>query len=233
MLDQGRETVFVRTFRRTLIILMRMLFRIEHRGVEQVPRGGGLIIAPNHVTYFDPFWVAVRIHRTLRFMAWDRIFKIPVAGALFRWLGAFPVNLETPESSAYRSALEILQNGEALMIFPEGGRSPDGTLMPFKEGPARLALKTGAAILPVVIYGGARVWNRNMWIPLPRKVRIEYLAPIPCHRKNGASRKELNAAARDLTARLRSTMAARLAEGPVGLSPEAPGPFSVPDGSAE
>jgi 1-acyl-sn-glycerol-3-phosphate acyltransferase len=157
---------------------MRFLFRIEHQGMDNVPRDGPLLVVANHNTYFDPFWISVRIYRALRFMAWDKIFKVPIAGGIFRWLGAFPVSLENPESGAFKTALQILRRGEALMIFPEGGRSPDGNLRPFKEGAAHLALKLGVTILPVVVHGGERVWGPKMCLPLPRKVRVEYLPPI-------------------------------------------------------
>jgi len=157
---------------------MRVLFRIEYLGRENVPAAGPLLIVGNHNTYFDPFWIAVRINRRLRFMAWDKIFQYPVIGRLFRWLGAFPVSLENPESSALKASLRILREGGALMIFPEGGRSPDGNLMPFKEGAAHLALKLVVPILPVVVHGGERVWGPKMRLPMPRKVRVEYLPPL-------------------------------------------------------
>ncbi len=177
MLDQGKQTIGVRVLRGTLLFLMRIFFRIEHFGMENIPDEGPLILAANHVTYFDPPWISVRIYRTVRIMTWDRLF-IPPAGWILRWLGAFPVSLSNPESSSYRSALNILQNGEALMIFPEGGRSPDGSLMPFKTGAARLALRTGAAIVPVAVQGGERVWSKEMFLPRPAKVQIHYLPPI-------------------------------------------------------
>jgi len=178
MLDQGKETPVVRMLRGTLLLTMKLLFRIEHRGWEKIPKDGPLLFISNHVTYCDPFWIAVRVYRTLRFMAWDKIFSLPVAGRLFRWLGAFPVSLENPEFSAYKAALTVLKKGEALMIFPEGGRSRDGRLLPFKEGAARLALRSGAAIVPVVIYGGEKVWSPQMILPRPARVRVEYLEPL-------------------------------------------------------
>jgi 1-acyl-sn-glycerol-3-phosphate acyltransferase len=202
MLDQGRNTIGVRILRATLLLLMRILFRIEHGGMQNVPRDGPLLIVANHVTYFDPFWIAVRIYRRLRFMAWDKIFGIPIAGPVFNWLGAFPVSLENPESGAYKSALGILQRGGALMIFPEGGRSPNGSLMRFKPGAARLAMRTGATVLPVAVRGGVKVWNRAMWLPRPAKVRVEYLKPIPPA--------EFPPTETELTERVRHVIAARL-----------------------
>jgi 1-acyl-sn-glycerol-3-phosphate acyltransferase len=178
MLDQGRNTLDVKLLRGSLLLLMRILFRIEHRGMENVPSQGPLLIVANHTTYCDPFWISVRIYRAVRFMAWDKIFSYPLAGRIFRWLGAFPVSLENPESSAFKASLRVLRKGEALMIFPEGGRSPDGNLLAFKEGAAHLALKLGATILPVVVHGGVRVWGPKMRFPMPRKVRVEYLPAI-------------------------------------------------------
>ncbi len=177
MLDQGKQTFGVRLLRGTLLLLMRILFRIEHHGSENIPSEGPLILAANHVTYFDPPWISVRVYRTVRIMTWDKLF-VPPAGWILRWFGAFPVSLSNPESSAYRAALRVLRRGEALMIFPEGGRSPDGSLMPFKSGAARLALRTGAAIVPVAVHGGERVWSKKMVFPRPAKVHIYYLPPI-------------------------------------------------------
>jgi 1-acyl-sn-glycerol-3-phosphate acyltransferase len=202
MLDQGRDTLDVKLIRGTLLLLMRVLFRIEHSGMEGIPKSGPLLLIVNHVTYIDPFWVAVRVYRTLRFMAWDRIFAIPIAGSVFRWLGAFPVSLDNPESGAFKTALRVLERGEALMIFPEGGRSPDGRLMRFKAGAARLALRTKATVVPVAVHGGSAVWRRGMWFPRPGKVRVEYLAPI--------TPESFDATPQALTARFRSAIEERL-----------------------
>jgi len=202
MIEQGIQTLDVRLVRGTLLALMRVLFRIEHKGRENIPQDGPLLIVGNHNTYFDPFWIAVRIYRTVRFMAWDKIFEIPLAGRLFRWLGAFPVSLDKPESSALKNCLKVLRQGEALMIFPEGGRSPDGQLLPFKEGAAHLAMKMGAVILPVVVHGGERVWGPRMILPLPRKVWVEYLPAI--------QPEQFAPSVEGLTRQIRETIRARL-----------------------
>jgi 1-acyl-sn-glycerol-3-phosphate acyltransferase len=214
MIDTGKNTWLVKSLRGSLHFLMRICFHIEHRGWERIPVNGPLVIIANHVTYFDPFWIGVRVYRTLRFMAWDRIFYFPLSGRLFRWLGAFPVNLENPEFGSYKTALKALRNGEAVMIFPEGGRSPDGKLLAFKEGAARLALRAGAAVLPVVVHGGAKVWSPRMLFPRPAKVRIEYLDPIP---KN-----QFPSTASELTQQVRGAILRRLQQLPGGesLSPK-------------
>jgi 1-acyl-sn-glycerol-3-phosphate acyltransferase len=213
VLDQGRRGPVVRLLRATLWLTMRLLFRIEHHGADRIPPSGPLIVAPNHVTYFDPFWVAVVIRRTLRFMAWDRIFVLPGVGAFFRWLGAFPVSLENPESSAYRASLRVLGDARALMMFAEGGRSPDGRLQPLKEGVARLALRTGAAILPVAVLGGHEVWGPHLRLPRPRKVVIEYLEPIRPPRIDPGDRARFEEAVGALTRELAAALGGRLERG--------------------
>ena len=193
---------------------MRVLFRIEHRGTENIPRNGPLVITPNHVTYFDPFWISAGIRRKVRYMAWDMIFKLPLVDRIFHWLGAFPVNLENPEFGTFKVALQILKKGEALMVFPEGGRSPDDRLQPFKEGAARLALRTGAQVLPVVIHGGLAVWNRKMLFPRPHKVWVDYLPPISCPTTGSSSKVEFERAASALTEAIRTSIESRLKRGP-------------------
>src|SRR4029434_4419393 len=214
MFDQGQDRFSVHLLRGSLFLAMRILFRIEHHGMENIPERGPLILTPNHVTYFDPFWVSVRIYRAVRFMAWDKIFGFPIAGAIFRWLGAFPVNLEAPEFGAYKEALTILQKKEALMIFPEGGRSPDGNLMPFKEGAARLALKTGAPILPVLVEGGGQVWSAEMRVPRPRKVVVNYLRLISTPSIRAGNKDEFEKAAASLTRQIHDTLEAALRQKP-------------------
>ena len=201
MIDQGHETLDVRIVRGAFLLLMKVLFRIEYAGLETVPDNGPLVLVANHTTYFDPFWVATPVRRAVRFMAWDRIFQMPVAGSIFRWLGAFPVNLENPEAGAYKTALQILKRGEALLVFPEGGRSGAGHSLPYKDGAANLALRTGANVQPVVIHGGEKVWSHRMRLPRPRKVRVEYLPPVPAD--------WLVPPATELTRRLRSIITER------------------------
>jgi 1-acyl-sn-glycerol-3-phosphate acyltransferase len=178
MLDTGKRSCLVKFLRNAFYLWMRALFRIEHRGWERIPASGPLLIVANHVTYFDPFWVGVRVYRTLRFMAWDKLFQFPLSGPLLRWLGAFPVNLDNPEFGSYKTAFKVLRGGGCVTIFPEGGRSPDGKLMPFKKGAAHLAFRAGATVMPVVIHGGAKVWGPQLRFPRPGKIIVEYLHPI-------------------------------------------------------
>jgi 1-acyl-sn-glycerol-3-phosphate acyltransferase len=160
--------------RPVILGLSRALWRISFRGDEHVPAPaeGGLIIAANHQTYVDPFWIGSRVKRPIRYLAWNEAFKWPLAGRALELLGAWPLALERGNPTAYRRSLQWLRGGGAVMIFPEGQRAyADGELSRFKAGAVRLALEAGVAILPVTIRGGQRVWPRDQ--RLPRLGRVE------------------------------------------------------------
>jgi 1-acyl-sn-glycerol-3-phosphate acyltransferase len=156
--------------------LFRLLWRMRYVGTEHIPRAGALIIAANHQTYVDPFWLSVPVKRTIRYLAWDESFSWPVVGRVMRWLGAWPLPLERGDPRAIRRSLQWLRAGGALVIFPEGGRAQsDGAMHRFKAGAARIALEAGTPILPVTIRGGHEVWPRGRrWPRLTGRVQIIY-----------------------------------------------------------
>jgi 1-acyl-sn-glycerol-3-phosphate acyltransferase len=158
--------------------LFRLLFTLEYYGEENVPEHGAVIIAGNHPSYLDPMLVTLPIERRVYFMAWDQLFKIPVLGLVLRQVGAFPVRLGTKDPNAYMKALEVLKSGNALGIFPEAGRSTEGSMNPLKTGTARLAIEASAPIVPVTITGAFDAWPSSRRLPWPRKITVKYHAPI-------------------------------------------------------
>ena len=153
----------------------RMLWKLEFRGVENVPEHGGLIIAANHQTYLDPFWLSIPIKRPTRYLAWSAAFRWPLVGKGLNLLGAWPLALEGSDPAAIRMSLQWLRNGGVVVIFPEGARSSDtGALDRFKAGAVRLAMEAEVPILPVTIKGGNRVWPRGWRVPRCSKVSITY-----------------------------------------------------------
>jgi len=134
--------------------LSRALWRINRRGLEHVPAQGGLVIAANHQTYVDPFWVGSHISRPVRYLAWNEAFKWPLVGKALELLGAWPIVLDRGNPTAHRRSLQWLRAGGAIMIFPEGQRAyADGEFSRFKAGAVRLALEAGVPVLPVTIRG--------------------------------------------------------------------------------
>lgn len=177
--------------------LSRLLFKIEFHGVENIPPEGACLITPNHISYGDPIWITIPIHRRVYYMAWDKPFEIPVLGSLMRAFGAFPVSLDAVDASAQRNALDVLRNGRALVMFPEGGRTRTGKIMPFKLGAFRFALTYGVPIVPVTINGAENIWPIGKMFPRPGKLVITYHPPIQVERvPEEISRAELKERAR-------------------------------------
>ena len=156
----------------------RVFWKIEFRGVENVPADGGVIIAANHQTYLDPFWLSLAVKRPTRYLAWSDAFRWPVVGRCLVWLGAWPLALEGSDPAAIRRSLQWLRDGGAVVIFPEGARSSaTGALERFKAGAVRLALEAQVPILPVTIKGGNRVWPKGRRFPRLGKIVVTYHPP--------------------------------------------------------
>ena len=174
----------------------RVVWKIEFSGLENVPENGGLIIASNHQTYIDPFWLSLPIKRPIRYLAWSAAFKWPVVGKFLTWFGAWPIALEGSDPAAIRRSLQWLKEGGAVVIFPEGGRSTStGSLERFKAGAVRLALEAKVPILPVTIKGGNRVWPKGWKFPHAGKVVVTYhplyrAEPSPSEEKGAFARRE-------------------------------------------
>lgn len=210
--DTKPSKIFIETFRFAGWILSKSYWRVKYHNLEKIPpvSDSGLIIAANHQTYLDPFWICLPIKRELRFMAWDEAFDLLIAGHILRKLGAFPTTLKrggTPK--ALKQSLEILKNKGTLFIFPEGNREfSDGNLLEFKTGAVRLALASGVSILPVTIRGGNKLWSRDHKFPRPGKVEIFYhpLINFP----DGIAKKDINRSVNDLTAKLKNIISSKL-----------------------
>ena len=190
-----------------LLFICRILFRVQYEGISNVPPKGSCIIVPNHVSYADPVWVSLPIKRRIRYMAWERLFRIPILGMLMRFYGAFPVNVDAVDVSARKSALDVIARGDALMVFPEGGRTKTGELMDFRLGAFRLALNQGISIVPVSIIGARNIWPVGRLLPRPGRLRIIFHPLIPVGKiQDVTPRQELKVLARELAEKTRDAI---------------------------
>lgn len=139
-------------------------------GLEHLPRTGGVIVAGNHVSYWDPVLIGCGLDRPVYFMAKSEFFDNPVTAALFRGLHAFPVRRGMADRHAIRRAMELLNAGEVVGIFPEGTRNQSGETMKAQLGVAMIAVKTGCPVLPAASVGGRTQFIRS-WFN-PRELRL-------------------------------------------------------------
>ncbi|MBI4242038.1 MAG: 1-acyl-sn-glycerol-3-phosphate acyltransferase [Candidatus Rokubacteria bacterium] len=199
------RTPFLDLVRLLVWLVARAYFGIRFEGVAHIPLEGPLIIAPNHVSYADPPLVSIPVRRPVYYMAWRRLFEVPGLGWLIRRLRAFPVEVDMADRRATRETVRLLQAGEAVMIFPEGGRSPDGRLQPFRPGAFRLAASLGVPVLPVTIVGGHEAWPPHRLLPRPGRITIIYHPPIVP--RSGA---DLKAGAQELERQVRAAVVSGL-----------------------
>jgi 1-acyl-sn-glycerol-3-phosphate acyltransferase len=196
-------------FRPAVHAASRAYFGLRLRGTEHIPLEGPLVIAPNHQTYADPPLVTIPVRRPVYYMAWSRLFEIPVFSGFIRRLRAFPVDIDARDARATREAVRLLQNGAALMIFPEGERTADGQVQRFKPGAFRLAVSVKAPVLPVTIAGGDRSWPPGRILPRPGHITITYHPVL-----HADTTLDSRAAAQDLAARTRHAILSALSPDP-------------------
>ena len=130
-------------------------------GVENIPPTGALIVAPNHVSVLDPPALGSASNRRLQFMAKDELFAHWFLGPMTTSVGGFPIKRGENDSEAIRKTLSLLEEGAAMLIFPEGTRGDGVTLGPMVRGVAMFAKKSGAPILPVGVVGTHILWPKN------------------------------------------------------------------------
>lgn len=140
-------------------LLYRIVGRLTIIGSENIPCGGGVIIAPNHVSFADPPLVGSSMERPLYFMAKQELFDIPVLGFLIRRTNAFPVRRGQQDIGAFRAAIKLLQKGVPVLIFPEGGRSKDGNFRPARAGVGMIACTAQVPVMPVRLINSGRFFK--------------------------------------------------------------------------
>jgi 1-acyl-sn-glycerol-3-phosphate acyltransferase len=145
---------------------MNVLFSVRTWGRQRVPMNGGLLVVANHQSFFDPVLVGMAVRRRLCYLARKTLFRNPLFSWLIRSFGAIPIDQEKPSLEGIRTALELLRRQEAVVLFPEGERTPHGQMQPLKPGVALLIRRGQVPVLPVAIAGAYEIWPRHSPLPI-------------------------------------------------------------------
>jgi 1-acyl-sn-glycerol-3-phosphate acyltransferase len=178
-----------------------LLYRTRAIGVKNVPKQGPVLLAPNHFSQMDHFFVGLYLRRQVRFMAKSQLFGPPVLTYIYTHGGVFPVRRGHKDEEAFKTVFTLLDQGEMVLIYAEGGRSRTGELGQVKPGIGRIALESGVPVVPVAIHGSESVrrWKRFRF---PR-ITVQFGEPLSFPVEEAPSRERQLEAATEVFDRVR------------------------------
>jgi|SRR5579859_2881587 len=183
---------FYETCRTIVRLAVLLLVRLRVAGVQNVPKTGPVILVSNHLNWTDIPMIAVRVMRRTHFMAKSELFQ----KAAFKWLvvglSAFPVRRGEADRQAIKQAEEVLKAGQVLVIFPEGTRSRKRVMKEGLAGVALIALRSGAPVVPVGIYGSEKFKPWHIW-PFRTRITLTYGKPFTLTREGKRGHTDLQA----------------------------------------
>ena len=175
-----RRNAFVYEVSKFLLrCFLRLWFRLRAENPERVPADGPVLLVANHTSFLDPPLSGVMLRRWIAFLARASLAKVPGLKWWMAKVGVTLIDRDAPSKDALRAVAECLAAGQLVCIFPEGTRSPDGSVGPFRSGVEFLVRRTGAVVVPCGIDGAARAMPKGSWVPRLRPIVVRYGEPWP------------------------------------------------------
>lgn len=154
------------------------VFRCRVHNPERVPLHGPAILAANHESFLDPLLIGQGVTRDLHYLARESLFSVFGLGALLVRINVVPVDRDGGGGAGLKAILNRLLAGAAIVLFPEGTRTPDGRLRPARSGIGLTVLKSSALVVPVRVFGTYAAWGRHRRWPRPHPVAVKYGQPL-------------------------------------------------------
>jgi 1-acyl-sn-glycerol-3-phosphate acyltransferase len=156
-----------------------VVYRVRYSGLHNIPTTGGVLAVSNHQSHLDPPLIGIGCPRPMNYLARSTLFRFAPFGWFIYSIGAIPIDREGVGLSGIKESLKRLKRGEMVLVFPEGTRTHDGEIAPFRPGFTTLAVRAKAAILPVAIEGAYQAFPRGRKLPGWGRVRVYFGDPIP------------------------------------------------------
>jgi len=177
MPEPTETTLSYRFTRFTFSIFFRIWFRWKVLHRERVPAAGGVILASNHVSYLDPVYVVSALERMVVGLARESAFNVPLGGRILRSWRVIPVD-QTGTGRGLKTFLSRLRSGDAVIMYPEGTRSPTGQIRAPQPGIGLIIIKSTAPVVPIKLFGAYEAYARHHWLPRPYQVQIKFGEPL-------------------------------------------------------
>jgi len=191
MLNENIKAKWFWLARRMCRIFCMLFFRMRSYGRENIPGEGPFVLISNHQSYLDPMLCGGLIQRRVSFLARESLFKHWFFGRMIRSVGTIPVRMGEADIAAMRKVINVLKQGRGVCLFPEGTRSMDGKITPFKPGFGLLCRRGGAAVVPVVIDGAFECWPRHKKLFSHGSIVVSYGKVIPAEQANNMGNEKL------------------------------------------
>ena len=168
-----------RMIRAFLVVYLKLWHRLRIEGREHLPRAGGVLIASNHQSFLDIALVAVAAPRHVAFVARSTLARSRFVAFLMRQSGSVFVRQHTADRAALEDMIAHLEHGDCVAVFPEGTRTRDGNLGPFRPGAAVAARRAGVPVVPMAISGAFEALPRERLFPRPTRITVRFGPPLP------------------------------------------------------
>jgi 1-acyl-sn-glycerol-3-phosphate acyltransferase len=176
--DPNRRNIVWLTLQYLMKLVFMLWLRYRARGLENLPKTGGGLVLVNHQSFLDPMLVGLPLQRPVSNLARDSLFKVPVIGWVLRNTYVMPINRDAASTASIRHALQRMNHGFLVGLFPEGTRSTDGTVGEFKPGFISMIRRAKVPVYPVGIAGAYEAMPRGGFRLWPQRVRIVFGKPL-------------------------------------------------------
>lgn len=154
------------------------VFQIRCQGRDYLPGHGGALLLSNHQSNLDPFLIGLSCNRLIDYVARRTLFRFQAFGRILEWFGAIPIDREGSGFGGLKETLKRLKQGEIVLMFAEGTRSPDGEVHAMKPGFCAIARRCGLSVVPVALDGSYDAWPRQQRFPHRAIIHVQFGEPI-------------------------------------------------------